>query len=495
MATIVKQLVTKWTYKVDTKELKAARMALKGIKKEMTQVRKSSILNNQVRRYGDETVRSGRKARRVGGAAAGFKGFAALRGLGVGAGAAAGLAAGPGIAAVTGIAASVKAFADAELAGVNIGRLLGKGKDETDKFVASLAEFAAKTPFAIRQMEDLAQRLLASNFAAGEVVPTLRQLGDVTGGNTDKMNRLLINFVEIRDNNRAFAKDLRQFTSAGVPIFDALAKTIGVTRAEISEMTRRGEIDFKKIQRALDFLTKNGGKFENAMKAASETTIGRFNELVERIQILGRELGKVLGGEAGFFANLFGSLALDVKFLTENMKEMIPVIKALAAAGTLLFFAFFPILGLFTALFLFIDDLIAFKQKRNSLIGLVFGDDNNESIFSNIFTTIKDNFVRSMSEALTEIWNNFKGMFEGFGLIARLGGSVMSGGAGISDVMNQIQNYGSSTVSGDVNINQTNHTTVNGSQGVADAQKIHSGGMDHMMSKATARKTQGKRKT
>ena len=135
MSRVVKELVTKWTYKVDTTQLKQARAALKGIKSEMTKVRKSSIafgkgelnrvrrvrdawsnLNRKVRQYGTEVTTSGRKAQKAQGAGAlagGFKGFAALRGLGVGAGAAAGLAAGPGVAAITAAAGSVRAFAQA----------------------------------------------------------------------------------------------------------------------------------------------------------------------------------------------------------------------------------------------------------------------------------------------------------------------------------------------------------------------------------------------
>ena len=334
-------------------------------------------LSNQVRRYGDETVRAGRKTARAqkggGLGGGGFKEFALARSAGLGAGAAAGLAAGPAAVGIGAIAGSVRAFAQAELAQVNLSRLLGKGTDETKKFIGELGEFAATTPFAIGQMEDLASRVLASNFAMEEVIPTLRQLGDVTGGNTDKMNRLLINFVEIRDNNRAFAKDLRQFTSAGVPIFDALVKTTGKTRAEIGEMTRRGEIDFKKIQKALDFLTKNGGKFENAMDDASKTTIGAFNELRERIVLLGRAFGSEIGGEDGFWQRSFKSMALSVKFLTENIDELIPALKILGAIAGILFIKFFPLTSLFLIMFIMIEDMVAFLDGRDSLIGRVFG--------------------------------------------------------------------------------------------------------------------------
>jgi len=394
MATIVKTLVTKWAYKVDVSELKKARTQLKAIKGEMTQVRKTSVafgkgelnrirrvrnawgsLNKKVKEYGNESVRSGRKAKAAqsGGALiGGFKGFAAARGLGLGAGAAAGLAAGPGIAAITGIAASLKAFATRELAEINIGRLLGEGADAA-KFTDQLGKFATETSFSVKQVRELAQNLLASDFAANQVIPTLSQLGDVSGGSADKMNRLLINFVQIRDNGVAMTRDIRQFTTAGVPLLGTLAKQLGKTKGEIMDMASKSQISAAMVQKALDSLTGKGGKFYKAQDTALRTSIGRFNELAETIQLVAEKIGMAIDNN-GLIQKFLESLTLDIQYLTKAMKDSLPAIKLMAAGGALLFAAFFPVLGLFTTILLFLDDLIAYNSGRNSLIGHALGE-------------------------------------------------------------------------------------------------------------------------
>lgn len=140
--------------------------------------------------------------------------------------------------------------------------------------------FAKKTPFNLPELVEGGKRLLAYNVEAEDLIPTLDMLGNITAGiGKEKLPALILAFGQVKAATRLTGMELRQFSEAGVPMIDTLAKQFGVSAKEIQEMTSAGKIGFKDVEKALQSLTGEGGKFHDLMAKQSQSTLGKVSNL------------------------------------------------------------------------------------------------------------------------------------------------------------------------------------------------------------------------
>lgn len=167
----------------------------------------------------------------------------------------------------------------------------------------NLTSFAATTPFELPEVFTAAKQLLAFGSSAETVVDELELLGNLAAGVGSSVGELAYLHGTLRTQGRAMTVDLRQYATRGIPIFDALAKTMGVSTQRISELTSEGKIGFAEVDAALRSLTAEGGRFHNLMGARSQTLSGLWSNLQDTLTVA---LGKI--GQA--FVD-----ALDIKAL------------------------------------------------------------------------------------------------------------------------------------------------------------------------------------
>ena len=108
--------------------------------------------------------------------------------------------------------------------------------------LADLSNFAKKTPFELTGIRDSAKQLLAMGVSAEEMIPTLKALGDVSAGLSVPLERLALNYGQVLTQGKLTGKELRDFTTAGVPLLDELANHLGKTKTEIQDMVSKGQI-------------------------------------------------------------------------------------------------------------------------------------------------------------------------------------------------------------------------------------------------------------
>lgn len=100
-----------------------------------------------------------------------------------------------------------------------------------------LSTFASKTPFEIGGIRESAKLLLAYGIGAEDIIGTLKILGDSASATGTPLEQIARVYGQVRTSGRLMAQDMNQFTSAGIPIIDELAKSFGVTGAEIKKMS------------------------------------------------------------------------------------------------------------------------------------------------------------------------------------------------------------------------------------------------------------------
>lgn len=198
-------------------------------------------------------------------------------------------------------------------------------KEAADRLMQQLTRTAATTPFGMQEVAGGAKQLLAYGVAANDVNDTLVRLGNIASGLSIPLNDLVYLYGTTMTQGRLFTQDLRQFMGRGIPIADELAKQFGVTKDQVQGLVEAGKVGFPEVQKALESLTNEGGKFYNLMEEQSKTIAGKISNLSDAIEMMFNDIGKSSEGVIG--------KALDgVTALVENYKTIGTVLADLIIA-------------------------------------------------------------------------------------------------------------------------------------------------------------------
>lgn len=151
--------------------------------------------------------------------------------------------------------------------------------EEARDILQQVSDFAVKTPFTLPEVVEASKQLMAMGASTEEVLPELKMLGDVAAGLGVPLERLILNFGQVRLQGKLTGRELRDFAIAGVPLIDELAKSMGVAKEEIADMVTAGEIGFDDVREAFQAMTTEGGKFENLMDKQSKSLQGIFSNI------------------------------------------------------------------------------------------------------------------------------------------------------------------------------------------------------------------------
>ncbi len=250
-------------------------------------------------------------------------------------------AAAVGVALVAAGIASVKAAADFEQTTVAFTTMLGSA-EEADKFLRELADFARRTPFTLQGVEQAARKLMAVGFAADDVLPVLRDVGNVAAGlglGEEGLSRLILNLGQVQAQGKLTGRELRDFAIAGIPMLEELSKELGVTTAQVQEMISGGEIETATVIKVFKNMASEGGRFANLMEKQALTVSGRFSNLKDSVSLLARELGAVLLPIVGDLVEIFLNDVMPAikplipvvgEFLKKALESIVPILPRLS---------------------------------------------------------------------------------------------------------------------------------------------------------------------
>lgn len=217
---------------------------------------------------------------------------------------------------------ALKSAADFEQSRIAFDTMLGSAR-EGAKMMKKLSDFARKTPFELPEVVEGAKRLLAYGFEANKIIPTMRNLGNIVAGvGKDKLPQLILAFGQVKAATFLTGMELRQFTEAGVPLLNELAKQSGKSAAQIKEDMENGiRIPFSEVEKALQAMSGEGGRFFNLMERQSRSLSGVVSNMKDQI---GRFARGVVGiSETGDIkeGSLFARLAAGAQRLLAWMDE------------------------------------------------------------------------------------------------------------------------------------------------------------------------------
>lgn len=203
-----------------------------------------------------------------------------------------------------------------------------KSKEKADKLMSELVDIAAKTPFDLQGVASSAKQMIAYGSSAENVGNELVMLGNVAAGVGSQLSEIAYLYGTLRTQGRAYAVDIRQFAGRGIPIYEELAKVLGVTKDEVSGLVKEGKVGFKEVEQAFKNMTGESGIYYNLMQEQSKSLTGQLSNLGDAWDTMLNKIGKDTQGIAS--AGISG-----LKGLIENYETVGKIlIELIATYGT-----------------------------------------------------------------------------------------------------------------------------------------------------------------
>ncbi len=198
-------------------------------------------------------------------------------------------------------------------------------EEEAAKLMSQLVRTAAITPFDLKGVADGAKQLLAYGTSTEDVNETLVRLGDIAAGLSIPLGDLVYLYGTTMAQGRLYTQDLNQFTGRGIPMIGELAKQFGVAESKVKELVEAGKVGFPEVQKVIESLTNQGGKFGGLMEEQSKTISGQISNIEDAFDTMLNEIGK---SQQGLISG-----TLDVtSTLVENWQTVLAVLGDIAVA-------------------------------------------------------------------------------------------------------------------------------------------------------------------
>lgn len=187
--------------------------------------------------------------------------------------------------------AIVKARAEIESYEVSFRTLLGD-ENLSKKFFGEIREFAVNTPLMLRDLASGAQTMLGFNIEAGKVIPTLKQIGDISMGDAQRFQSLTLAFSQMSATGRLMGQDLLQMVNAGFNPLSEMSRKTGKSLAQLKDEMSAGAISSEMVAEAFKSATEEGGKFHGMLEAQSKSINGAMSNLQGAVDDMKNAIGE-----------------------------------------------------------------------------------------------------------------------------------------------------------------------------------------------------------
>lgn len=175
--------------------------------------------------------------------------------------------------------------------------MLGNEELAAEK-LSELRKIAASTPFALSDLTEGTQTLLQFGIAADDTTGVLKQLGDISLGNADKLQTLVRAYGKMSSAKKVTLENVNMMIDAGFNPLNQICEATGESMSDLYKRISDGKVSFSELQAAVSAATSEGGQFYNGMLEASQTFSGRMSTLKDNVSALTGEL------TSGLFAAL-----------------------------------------------------------------------------------------------------------------------------------------------------------------------------------------------
>lgn len=256
-----------------------------------------------------------------------------------------------------------------------------QNEEQAQKLTAQIQELAKISPLGMEGLAKNAVQLLSSGTELAKIMPTLEMLGNLSLGDTTKMDYIVTAYTQIMNTGKLKAQEINQLINAGVPIIRLLTEYGGEKFAdgtwyqEFLNNPKEYYVTAEEVNKAMKAATEEGGDYFQYMFNMMDSYKGQLDRLGEEgKESIGKfmlpfnnvlsakvfpKISELLGTfgtwaeenteTIGAFANALGDFAVwglqglidGFKYLVEHGPELVETIKGIAQEAG----AFFQTIG------------------------------------------------------------------------------------------------------------------------------------------------------
>lgn len=205
-------------------------------------------------------------------------------------------------------------------------QVLLQNKDKANELWNQTLDLAVKSPFRVKELVTYTKQLAAYRIESEKLFETNKMLADVSAGLGVDMQRLILAFGQVKAASFLRGTELRQFTEAGIPMLEELAKYFGeiqgraISVAEVFDMISKRMVTFADVEKVFQRMTGAGGVFFNMQEELSQTTAGMISNFHDSVDLMFNEMGKKNQG-------LVNNFIKAARYLVDNWETVGMVIK------------------------------------------------------------------------------------------------------------------------------------------------------------------------
>lgn len=261
-----------------------------------------------------------------------------------------------------------------------------------------ITNFALKSPFQTKELVGFTKQLSAFGIKGDDLFPTVTKLADISAGLGVDMSRIILAYGQVKSASVLRGQELRQFTEAGVPMVEKLAKKFEalngrvVTTAEVFELISKRQVPFEMVASVLSDMTAEGGEFYKMQENITNTLYGQIEKLKDMWTIGMRDIGN------SSISVLNGIIKL-AQALLKNAKSVAIAIGAAFAVGSITKFAL-HFDGIIRKTRILVNSTKFLKASMAGLAGVGIG------VLVGVFSKLHENAVK-LGKALADVDKSF----------------------------------------------------------------------------------------
>ena len=189
---------------------------------------------------------------------------------------------------------------------------------EAKKLLNEITSFALTSPFQTKELVQFTKQLAAFGVKE-DLFEKVKELADISTGLGVGMDRIILAYGQVKSATVLRGQELRQFTEAGIPMVEALAKKFTalngevVRTSEIFEMISKRQVSFDVVAEVLSDMTKEGGQFYKMQENITNTMYGQMQKLRDLWTLAMNDIGKTSGGVLNTIIKLLQQMVIHGK--------------------------------------------------------------------------------------------------------------------------------------------------------------------------------------
>jgi tape measure domain-containing protein len=190
----------------------------------------------------------------------------------------------PITAAVVGVSKTIQIGMSSELQKTNLKTLFKNDEQAANEFYNRITKYAIKTPYEKKDLIEGQKTMMSFGVSAEKSFKTLQQIGDISMGDSQKMQSLTLAFSQATSAGKLQGQDLLQMINAGFNPLQVISERTGESMSSLRDKMSKGQISAKMLSQAFQWATDKQGLFYQGADKASETLNGKWSNLMDTLQ-------------------------------------------------------------------------------------------------------------------------------------------------------------------------------------------------------------------